>query len=307
MAFYKPQTPLQNGENYIYPLTTADQIVLKDGSRLNQKYVSVELGNVTGDETPVIAEVNADNLGGIPAERYAQKTYVLSTTNDMYSNIYNLINTNFARKEETVNKTGDTMSGTLGVPSLAIGGVEIKNLFFPVGSEYITSTYTNPRSWLGGNWKLIDKQLKYGKYDFVEGENIAINVNETSASTVSGWFIINGDTLHFNINVKVNKSLGDTSVELCQLVLGDYGIHLANAESGDQSNIRYLIGTTDGGNGFCNIKADGSVLTSMDVITKESGGTIATEKTISITDTWKIERDQISEIGCDRFIWQRIA
>ena len=36
MANYlKPQSPLQKGEDYVYPLTTADQVIMNDGTRLN--------------------------------------------------------------------------------------------------------------------------------------------------------------------------------------------------------------------------------------------------------------------------------
>lgn len=35
MAYLKPQTPIQLNDNYIYPLTTADQVMLGNGNRLN--------------------------------------------------------------------------------------------------------------------------------------------------------------------------------------------------------------------------------------------------------------------------------
>ena len=36
MAYLKPQSPIQSREDFIYPLTTADQIILSDGSRLEK-------------------------------------------------------------------------------------------------------------------------------------------------------------------------------------------------------------------------------------------------------------------------------
>lgn len=41
MAYLKPQYPLKNGENYIYPPTTGDQVILSDGSRLEKDGVVV--------------------------------------------------------------------------------------------------------------------------------------------------------------------------------------------------------------------------------------------------------------------------
>lgn len=39
MAYYKPQSPIKLGEDHIYPLTTADQIILSDGTRLEKNGV----------------------------------------------------------------------------------------------------------------------------------------------------------------------------------------------------------------------------------------------------------------------------
>ncbi len=36
--YLKPQTPIQLNENYIYPLTTADQVILNNGNRLNSLF-----------------------------------------------------------------------------------------------------------------------------------------------------------------------------------------------------------------------------------------------------------------------------
>ena len=33
MLYLKPQSPIKNKENYIYPLTIYDQVILADGSR----------------------------------------------------------------------------------------------------------------------------------------------------------------------------------------------------------------------------------------------------------------------------------
>ena len=35
MAYLKPQSPIKNGQDHIYPLTTYDQIIMPDGSRWN--------------------------------------------------------------------------------------------------------------------------------------------------------------------------------------------------------------------------------------------------------------------------------
>lgn len=35
MAYLKPQSPITNGEDHLYPLTTYDQIIMPDESRWN--------------------------------------------------------------------------------------------------------------------------------------------------------------------------------------------------------------------------------------------------------------------------------
>ena len=49
MAYLKPQTPLQNGADYLYPITTADQVIATDGThRLNNELDEIR------EETAVI-------------------------------------------------------------------------------------------------------------------------------------------------------------------------------------------------------------------------------------------------------------
>lgn len=45
-TFEKPQSPIYSKSNdaYIYPLTTADQVIMEDGSRLNTKLEDIKTG-----------------------------------------------------------------------------------------------------------------------------------------------------------------------------------------------------------------------------------------------------------------------
>ena len=47
MVYLKPQNPIQLNENYIYPLTTADQVMLGNGNRLNSLFKKTIKENVT--------------------------------------------------------------------------------------------------------------------------------------------------------------------------------------------------------------------------------------------------------------------
>lgn len=74
-SYLKPQSPLyhKKEDTYFYPLTTVDQVVLEDGSRLNSelsKHLFVDINN-TNEAEP--NGINADTLGGYAAEEYARK------------------------------------------------------------------------------------------------------------------------------------------------------------------------------------------------------------------------------------------
>lgn len=60
MAYKKPQNPLTNNGFGIYPLTTADQVILSDGSRL--------------EKNKQITANNSEKLGNVAASEYALKT-----------------------------------------------------------------------------------------------------------------------------------------------------------------------------------------------------------------------------------------
>lgn len=50
MAYLKPQSPIKNGDDHVYPLTMADQVILADGSRLEQAGV-VTAGKLSEPKT----------------------------------------------------------------------------------------------------------------------------------------------------------------------------------------------------------------------------------------------------------------
>ena len=73
MANYlKPQSPLQKGTDYIYPLTTADQVLVGDEERLNAKLSSAVYLDSSMIEDGAPESVNADTLGGNAPDYYAE-------------------------------------------------------------------------------------------------------------------------------------------------------------------------------------------------------------------------------------------
>lgn len=75
-VYYKPQSPIQSGEDFIYPITTADQVILSDGSRL-EKNGAVNLVTLpTTEETPGEApSINAGTFGGMTVSQFVEMIY----------------------------------------------------------------------------------------------------------------------------------------------------------------------------------------------------------------------------------------
>lgn len=71
-VYYKPQSPIQSGEDFIYPITTADQVMVDEDTRLNA--VGVYLKNIDNSTDTTVYGNNATTLGGVAAEDYALKT-----------------------------------------------------------------------------------------------------------------------------------------------------------------------------------------------------------------------------------------
>ena len=76
MAYKKPQDPLTNNGFGIYPLTTADQVILSDGSRLEKNGVVDLVTLPTTEETPGEAPmINAGTFGGMTVSQFVEMIY----------------------------------------------------------------------------------------------------------------------------------------------------------------------------------------------------------------------------------------
>ena len=60
MSYLKPQSPIKNGEDHIYPLTTIDQIIMEDGSRLGG---NGKLNIKPSDIADIVPAVTTDDDG----------------------------------------------------------------------------------------------------------------------------------------------------------------------------------------------------------------------------------------------------
>lgn len=140
MAYIKPQYPLKSGDNYLYPVTTADQIIMNDGQRLSGVGVYLDKPK-EGEDTTMEAGVNAATLGGILPSEFVLKT-------DVIENAANAVNA-----ENANNSYAFSGYAFEEMKSLML------NLAHPVGSYYWSKEATEPSILFGGTWEQIKDQF----------------------------------------------------------------------------------------------------------------------------------------------------
>ena len=179
-SYLKPQSPLKNDGNYIYPITTADQVVMDDGTRLNaeiSKHLKIDINSAESAEPNGI---NADSLGGYSADEYMRKDQASVEVN--YSVVNNLtkptneaeftqnmiwIDTDvpigrvfFGNNEPNeIFIDGDIWIHTGTTSSVAFNSLKIgdayMNMIYPLYvNQYINSNWANmtAKSYQGGEW-----------------------------------------------------------------------------------------------------------------------------------------------------------
>ena len=135
------------------------------------------------------------------------------------------------------------------------------DMMYPIGSCYTTSTNTNPSSFLGGTWNLIDKGLS----SLSDAASFTLNTTNCSAATV--YFMRAGHTVRLRISVTNKIAVNDTSVEFLTLDLSSIGVTSLNYQG-------YPIGRSDGGE--CIIEGQitsAGVLSAVDIVPVADGGT----------------------------------
>lgn len=128
MAYKKPQDPLINNGFGIYPLTTADQVILSDGSRL-EKNGQISIG---GGTVKTVSGVAPDSAGDVTL---------------------------------TAGDVGALAEGGTAADSSRLGGKTTAQLLltiYPVGSVYLSLDVTSPASLFGGTWEQIMDRFLLG-------------------------------------------------------------------------------------------------------------------------------------------------
>ena len=119
MAYLKPQSPIKYKEDYIYPPTTIDQIIMDDGQRLSG--VGVYLDRPDEGEETTVAGLNADTLGGIAPSGFVTQSELNTYKNEVSEEMSGMdINYN-----HIIMPNGNKWDGTLGKTYTAGNGISI--------------------------------------------------------------------------------------------------------------------------------------------------------------------------------------
>lgn len=167
-----------------------------------------------------------------------------------------------------------------------------------IGDIVITSTNENPASRLGGNWELVDK-------DFIE---IAGNFKEwftpSSNVTLNNFYVVRSKhSMKVRLDFTNKVALSDTAVVFGNIDYSSLGItDIGMSYSGS-------IAVTDGGNGIAemNLHYSSGELSSVDVITKTSGGQIAANSSINYLIDINVRHYEMLDEACDKFYWKKVA
>lgn len=227
--------------------------------------------------------------------------YPLATTaaQNMKSSLSNIANWIVGTYQHSILETSSkTIAGALN--EINNWKSNLNSLQHSVGSIWITSTNVNPSAQFGGTWELVDKAYKTQEIRDV------ITINTTNvASATRAVALLSDHSVHIRMELTTNVVLDDTSVGFGTLKMADIGI-----ESGG-SGVYAVFSTSysDNGHGviMTTINNQGEI-SSLDVVTKTSGGTIAANSVINIDFIFTIaNKNGMIDSFCDKFYWRRTA
>ena len=176
------------------------------------------------------------------------------------------------------------------------------DIVYPVGSCITMSSNTNPSSKLGGTWSLIDKKFKPSNRSSTTNGTY-ITYNSTNCTEIKACYVKNFDhILEVQFGLAYQVELADTSLVLATLNFANLGISQLNYSL-------YIIGQTDGGNGFSNAQVtyNTGVVTHLDRVTVKGSSNNLTASNIYFHMICTIPTAYMLDSYCNQFIFQRTA
>lgn len=211
-TYYKPQSPIQSGEDFIYPITTADQVMVDGDTRLNA--VGVYLENIDYSTDTTVYGNNATTLGGRAPGYYTNPRNLLDNS-DFRNPVNQRGATSYTGSVYTIDRW-KLSANTLNVGSGGITLVADGSSSAAVLTQYISGlrdgTYTQASNVNGTIYTRII-QLKGSTITTIDGSNAAYTGGYVSCTVSSSGY--------FSFQIRANATYA-ISVEWAALYEGTY-------------------------------------------------------------------------------------
>lgn len=177
--YLKPQVPLNIQNDYFYPLTTDDQVIMSDGRRLNQL-------NLDKDDSPIVFIGSSENF---PAKGDAGKIYIKNGYIYMWSgSSYRILGV-----QSVNNKTGQVELtaadvGALSHPTEVSSAHNGDHLIIQsISNGRIIVGFESSTAMTGGFIEFTeDSEVEERKSNTLYGKQLQVISDDTSTSSYSG-------------------------------------------------------------------------------------------------------------------------
>lgn len=180
---------------------------------------------------------------------------------------------------------------------------EFLNILYPIGAEYMTSTNTNPGSWLGGTWSLISKELAY--------KWVTTGCTFDSTNTQNGSFAacLEGHTIEFRFNWQNKVAITDDSTTIGTLDLSAVGLTDGTNTGHTEYGVAYADGLNAIGMLNFNFAGNNGTLSTIDWVTTATSKPTTTGQTCLATIVYVVSSSAngLLDSFCNRFVWKRTA
>ena len=170
---------------------------------------------------------------------------------------------------------------------------------FPVGSEYVTSTNTDPATMLGfGTWELVGKGFVDAQGN---GTTTLFTLDETNTTSCTVYYRRTGNTLWLKFTLKNAVAIAETNLTLGTLVLSKLGVSSLSYQT-----LHMLSFGSENGVVMCSLTNAGKLNTA-EVAIKGSGTSVAAATTFYGQITLPLRAEDMLDSACDKFYWKRTA
>lgn len=197
---------------------------------------------------------------------------------------------------------GESEDGTMGG---LVDTYDLLQYVYPVGSIFISNTNTNPSTFMGGEWKLIDKGFS-DFYGSDTGEGTYFTKNETNVDEYNIYFTRSNKRVTMRLMFKNLVALSDSTVNIGTLLFNKLGF------SQLYHSLYSHLGGTDGGNAVIqsSLIYNTGVINIQDIVHKtsvSSSATVAIGSEMYIEYDFNIPMNYMLDEACDKFYWKRTA